>query len=465
MAQSQRSSIQTVSNQKTMKDERTIEQESWTISEIKQTLVYLFQEFAQAFKTFMSGVNNLERPEMARKKFLTSLSAYYVSCAPYFNQYLMRRKTGYTVQNYQDLFMHGHNYPNDVIYDMAMTLNNWNFQEGYFKLFQNKAQYATPVEEALAEIFDGEKQTFSSQSYNDLTPLYQFMETLVNEPQKGLKAKEDDIAYVITGDTGGGKSNLQLLLMEHHYKSILKVRNWNESYLDYLATDDITWINAIKNAKQKPLYNIGHDEAITILYRKEAMSTKNKETNILFNTIRGKQFVHSLLIPKFYRMDTEFVEDRMKFLLYVYKRGGSHYVAVYSYARMSKLLSEVKVLMTRKGYDAKTLSMSNISTPPNFKCKIPLYTGILAEPYKKRKQEGMDRRIDVAHERMGGGKSEVVKVRDVEKAEKMYEDYMKGRKKKYIYEKYGVDSGTGKKLLDSVIQKHKSSRDNDNNYH
>jgi hypothetical protein len=266
---------------------------------------------------------------------------------------------------------------------------------------------------------------------------------MVKEHELMIKEKSDRVG-VISGYEGSGKSYLAMDLHEYWYTKVLK-NSTKEDIKKTFCFTDVDWAKALVHSKEKPCFMITHDEAVNILYRKEASTKKNKEINKGFKKFRGKQWYHLMLIPQMHRMDKEMVEDRVRNLLFVFTYNGSRYVAVYTKKRLDSLIAEISRMIDSTAKDVKSRpQVLNCATDPAMICKIPMYEGKMLMEYAQSKEHNMNDSVDAIEEVLSG---KIAKQLDkVEKAvskKKVLSEYKKGNKtQEELAVKHGVTART-----------------------
>ena len=216
-----------------------------------------------------------------------------------------------------------------------------------------------------------------------------------------LKEKSDRVV-VISGYEGSGKSYLAMDLHEYWYTKVLE-DSTDEDIKKTFCFSDVDWAKALVHSKEKPCFMITHDEAVNILYRKEASTKKNKEINKGFKKFRGKQWYHLMLIPQMHRMDKEMVEDRVRGLLFVFMYNGSRYVALYTKKRLDSLIAEISRMIDSTAKDVKSRpQVLNCATDPAIICKIPMYEGKMLMEYAQSKEHNMNDSVDAIEEVLSG---------------------------------------------------------------
>ena len=206
--------------------------------------------------------------------------------------------------------------------------------------------------------------------------------------------QKSDRLTVISGYEGSGKSYLEMDLFENWYKNVLKVKITAEIAKLFCHTD-VDWAKGLQYIKDKPYYRLSHDEAVNIIYAKDAITKKNKAINKAFKKIRGKRIYHSMLIPQVHRIDKELREDRVRMLLFVFKHKGKRFVAIYPKSRLDVLAAELNRMIQSTAKDVRTRpNVLNCETMPSFVCKIPIYKGELLDKYSIGKEDNMDASIE-----------------------------------------------------------------------
>lgn len=225
-------------------------------------------------------------------------------------------------------------------------------------------------------------------TYNMQTLFY-----LLEKQYKLMNDDQDDRVVCIVGETGSGKSNLLKHIFHYWHIEILKNEPNAETYQNFCHNDQ-DWVKSIKESKDKPFTMITHDEAVNILYSKEAITKKNRYINKMFNIIRGKRFYHIMCIPKIWRLDSEMREDRLKGLINITKVGKDRIGNYYNAKTLNFLLKEIDVMKKTYKDSKQKPDIKYCKTRPDFSFKIPLYKGWLDKYYNDKKQENMDKAID-----------------------------------------------------------------------
>lgn len=274
-------------------------------------------------------------------------------------------------------------------------------------------------------------------TYSDIRPLKMRME----EQYKYIINTEDDWVQIITGDTGSGKSLLTLdLFDEWNKKYFSNDSDKHKTFLGFSTTDE-KFVMALGIFKREPGRRIVHDEAISLLYRKNAITKKNKATNMLFKQIRGLQFYFDLVAPQIHRIDKEFVEDRVKSLIYVEKRKNKRIAHYFTQPRAHKLINELEQMNKNRADKDMVTHIKYCKTEPLFSCEIKEYNGRFRELYKPKKRENMENAILEA-QAVVLGKSVMGEQEKMSKALEIKKLISKGWKKKDICRKLKISFPT-----------------------
>jgi len=186
----------------------------------------------------------------------------------------------------------------------------------------------------------------------------------------------DDFDYllVVVGDTGTGKSMFVLNLLETWYRAILK----KPITLDMVDQVNTSYTGWVKKFQELEAYDMNiYDEGATGLDSKQSMSKLSKDLSKLFNVFRCKKFLSVIVLPKFFRLDKYFREDRVRGLVYVDKRGrykfytkkGLQYLNAYNEKRTFKSMGVARAIHSNT---------------------FPDYKGILLEKYLENKEKGVN---------------------------------------------------------------------------
>lgn len=214
--------------------------------------------------------------------------------------------------------------------------------------------------------------------------------------KRGIKSRNKDRVIVIVGYEGTGKSNLALNLFEEWRKIIGKPVT--EEDIKYIASNKKEFVTGLKACEKYDM--IIHDEAGKDLYARNSISSFNKDLNIAYQVIRGKNLFTVLVIPHVLDLDPFFRRRRVTAMLHVYKEGRFAY---YSKERLRYLLPGLmKFALYSADPDPFRVRDSNGEIiKPNFYDSFPLYKGVLKEQYEARKTQNMQQVVDELLDKYG----------------------------------------------------------------
>lgn len=280
--------------------------------------------------------------------------------------------------------------------------------------------------------------------YDDIRPL----KRRIHAHKEMMQREEDDWVCVVCGDTGSGKSLLVLSLFEDYCDKYFKNADDETNFRAFANTDE-GWIRAISVFRNQLYRMITHDEAVNILYAKNAITKKNKGVNILFKQIRGKQYYHIMVIPQVHRIDKEFREDRIKNLIYIEKKKNKRIAHYYTTKRTHKVLNELEQMNKNRSDKDMITSVRYCKTDPLFSCIIPEYKGKYLKMYKPKKHDNMDSAITEA-EVTFLGKSAVNSYDKLKKGYQIKKLMENGYTKTAAFKEANVSFVTGQKYLKLV---------------
>ena len=147
-----------------------------------------------------------------------------------------------------------------------------------------------------------------------------------------VKREDQDWVILIVGGEGSGKSTLalQIALLLDPLFDVRKqlIYNFKEEQYSYLEF--------LRNFKDKPLRSVVFDEAITSLFSRQHASKDNANIIKLFNMNRTYNHFSILVVPSFWSMDKDIRERRARTLLYVFQ-DRDNYSRKYAYYSREKI--------------------------------------------------------------------------------------------------------------------------------
>jgi hypothetical protein len=210
------------------------------------------------------------------------------------------------------------------------------------------------------------------------------------EQYESMQVEESDRLVAICGYEGSGKSYLALELFENWWRNILQSNLSDAEIMQFFATDDIEWAEAFEKCVHNKYLMLTHDEAVNLIYSKDATSKQSKELNKAFKKTRGLSVYHLMLIPQPQRIDKELRQDRLRTIYYVFKLNQKRYVAVYPKTLLDTALAELDRMLTSQALDVKTRpSILDCQTMPSLIFEMEEYKGNLLALYKPKKAKNM----------------------------------------------------------------------------
>ena len=191
----------------------------------------------------------------------------------------------------------------------------------------------------------------------------------INIIHEGVTKKNYDNVLCIVGDEGKGKSNILLNIVDYWLRKIYDEVN-PEMANKYIAMDSKDLGKVLKDVTNYDI--LANDEAADLSNR-SSMSKMNKTYVKAYQIIRGKNLFTILVLPDLFDLDSFFRKRRVRHLIYTDKRG---IIAFWGKKRLKKLVA--------LNEDSKIKSYTCVR--PLFIDRVPLYKGILAEPYKIMKE-------------------------------------------------------------------------------
>jgi len=265
---------------------------------------------------------------------------------------------------------------------------------------------------------------------------------------RGIRSKNKDRVVCITGYEGTGKSNLLLAITEFWFKEILQMEI-TKDLITYVASNKQEFVTALKEAKK--FYMVSHDEAGKDLYARNSISSFNKDLNIAYQVIRGKNIYTILVIPSILDLDPFFRRRRVTAMIHVSDAGKL------SYFSKEKLRKIIPCMMRMAQYNTdpnplRCYDANNRLIFPNFFDTFKIYNGELLEMYLARKENNMDSVIDELFAKYGSGDEEETKTK--KKAEVDNEDYGIRFSTQASLDMFKMKYKEYKRLVDEGVAKH-----------
>jgi len=203
--------------------------------------------------------------------------------------------------------------------------------------------------------------------------------SIVDNKREHIASKEDDNLILIVGDTGSGKSNLALHIMDHYLNDAMSV--------DLIGLNRDSIAKAIGKATTMPLPRACLlDEAN--INKRDSLSKFNKDMMDLFFAIRGKQVFWLWCNPSLDMMDKFFIKERINSVIYVMKKGTSsrayYYFTKKSVLEMLKKYGNLEMSLLKKVRKKYAL----------YRGWFKEYVGDMKKPYIDKKEERMTEKVE-----------------------------------------------------------------------
>jgi hypothetical protein len=275
----------------------------------------------------------------------------------------------------------------------------------------------------------------------EIPPLYYTKELLkvCFDGDRGIKSKDKDRVFAITGYEGMGKSNLLLHIFEYWVTEILG-EELTPEHIQYIGDNKKNFVHALFEAPKYMM--VSHDEAGKDLYSRKSQNSFNTDLNVAYQVIRGSNLFTILVIPSILDLDTFFRKRRVSGLFHVYKEGKVAYFG-------REELNTVVPYMTM---------MSQYSANPDpMKCKTKfgkkiqavfldrflLYRNkMLLEPYLERKKTNIEDTKKELFEKYNSDSIDTNTPVYKEKSEDFYNDHIAGLSNREIAKLHDTNSGT-----------------------
>lgn len=192
-----------------------------------------------------------------------------------------------------------------------------------------------------------------------------------------MKEEKYDCPFLICGETGVGKTDFQLHVVELWYRVVLQ-QEFNEGHIRYIKNTRKAWV---KNFKLINMYDINsNDEGADGITSKEGMTRFGKDLQKLYNVFRKKLFLTPILLPDYFELPLYF-RKRIRGCIFIPKRGQFKYYT-------KENLKWINAL--NENQDFKKMEV----TKSFFAGTFPKYEGVLRKPYDDMSQLSSDTILD-----------------------------------------------------------------------
>jgi len=219
-----------------------------------------------------------------------------------------------------------------------------------------------------------------------------FLRNLIQKKREQIANENDDTVVLLIGDTGSGKSQLSLNMMQEYMGD-------ERTEIDLIGLCRPTIAKAVQTVKNIPKPRCAlFDEAN--INKRDSLSKFNKDVMDLFMAIRGLNIFWLWCNPSANMMDKFFIEERISAIIYVKKQTvgeGEHQRRVFYFFKTKKILQ-----ILEKYGNLKTKTLNKVKKKyAFFRGWFKLYDGKLKESYEEKKQERMKDKSDEFCEKYG----------------------------------------------------------------
>jgi hypothetical protein len=226
-------------------------------------------------------------------------------------------------------------------------------------------------------------------------------EFIINTVRKTMIEKDDDFLLLNCGFRGTGKSTLTLFAEDAYLGE--------EASVDYIGLNHHDFATALKKASEKSLPRFCANDEANISKRDHA-KTYNKDLLDVYYSIRGKQIFHIWNNPSLDIIDKKFIEDVIKGVILIVSKDKKK-PRLYYYFR------KVDVMRIWDKYESLSIRLLKrvAREQAYYRGWFKDYKGKLLEPYKKKKDNRMDEKIDTFFDKYGEEQGEYLKSVDLQK--------------------------------------------------
>ena len=206
-----------------------------------------------------------------------------------------------------------------------------------------------------------------------------FLGTGVDGIKQHISSKNDDHLILLVGDTGSGKSNLALHIMDRYMgaKADTKFIGLNQSSI----------ARAIKHAKDAPMPRfVLMDESN--INKRDSLSRYNKQLMDLFLAVRGLNIFWVWCNPSLDMMDKFFVKERISSVILV--------VGNYTGQRPYYFFPKKNILTILQKYGSLDINLLKKvrGKYAHFRGWFKQYKGALLDSYLSKKDSRMDEKVE-----------------------------------------------------------------------
>lgn len=136
-----------------MKNDYEIQEKAWVVSEIKASMVEVFNNFVVKRDQYVKSLQGVVDPQVARAEFVAALYEFYNMMLNGYVQDLSRVKTEsvpanpHTEIEYQQLAYKDTNFDEKKLLSMSYELTKWAFTKGYFRITHQEIKFGDVVDQ------------------------------------------------------------------------------------------------------------------------------------------------------------------------------------------------------------------------------------------------------------------------------------------------------------------------------
>lgn len=263
--------------------------------------------------------------------------------------------------------------------------------------------------------------------YRNDKPYDEYLESTFKSVNKHISSKNDDFLCLTVGDTGGGKSMLNLhILTIYMPEEMLSINQ--------VALSREEFATSLKDISEAPKPRaLLYDEAN--VNKRDSMTGWNKDIMDLYFSCRGLNVLHLWANPSLNLLDKAFIEDRLRAVILVKGKGNIRY---YYYFRKADILD----IFRKYG----NLNLDLISRVRKkyawYRGWFRDYNGSLKAEYLEKKENRMMKKVKNFFEKYGD--DGLIKRNDLMKALMISESTFKKHMDKLVPEKHIIISGGGR---------------------
>ena len=137
-----------------MSNKFEISEQYWVVSEVKASLIEVYNNFLKAQDNFVRSLKGIIDPTQAKAEYISALYGFYTLSLNGFPTHLeelkINKKTDFGEDDYFDL-SHEDKQDNVKLLKMGYELQKWASTKGAFRITHQEKNYKDPIEMMLDE--------------------------------------------------------------------------------------------------------------------------------------------------------------------------------------------------------------------------------------------------------------------------------------------------------------------------